>query len=460
MAYALGVAASYLGFPPLVGYLGGGLALYAFGVTGSELLHDIGHVGVLLLLLTVGLHIRPRNVLRLEVLGAGTAHLAISSVLFAAVGLAFGLAPGAAVLVGVVLAFSSTVLGAKSLEARNELEAYQGRIAVGVLILQDLVAVALLALGGLGFPSPWALLLLLAPLARPLLLALLAASRHGELLLLYGLLLALGGGALFELVGFSPELGALAAGALLAGHPKAEELSEKMWGLREAFLVAFFLEVGLAGLPSVGGLVFVLVLVLLLPLKGALWFSLMTLFKLRARTGFVVAASLTSYGEFAIIAGAAMVGAGLMPESVVAVLALTVMLSFVVGPRSTAPCTSSTPGSSRFSCASSAPPSTPTRRPGCSGARARWSWAWGGRGRPPTTRSPGRGCARWASTPTRARSSNTAGRAGASSTATPRTRRYGNTSAWGASRRSYSPSRTSRRMRAPRGACAPAATGA
>ena len=89
-------------------------------------------------------------------------------------------------LIAVVLSFSSTVLGVKALEARNELEAYQGRIAIGILILQDLVAVGLLALAGLGSPSPWALLLLLVPLVRPLLLNLLAASRHGELLLLWG----------------------------------------------------------------------------------------------------------------------------------------------------------------------------------------------------------------------------------------------------------------------------------
>lgn len=331
VAYALGLLASYAKLPPLVGYLGGGLALYGLGVTGSDLLHDIGHVGVLLLLLTVGLHIRLRSVLRPEVLGAGGAHLVISTVLFTAVGLVFGFGVGAAMLIAVVLSFSSTVLGVKALEARNELEAYQGRIAIGILILQDLVAVGLLALAGLGSPSPWALLLLLVPLVRPLLLNLLAASRHGELLLLYGLLLALGSGALFELVGMSSELGALAAGALLAGHPKADELSEKLWGLREAFLVAFFLEIGLAGFPSAGGMLFVLVLLLLLPLKGILYFFLMTLFELRVRTGFVVGTSLTSYSEFALIASAAMTGAGLIPDSIVVVLALTVVLSFVVG---------------------------------------------------------------------------------------------------------------------------------
>ena len=81
--------------PPLVGYLGGGLALYALGATGGELLHEVGHVGVLLLLLTVGLHVRPRNVVRPEV-------------------------------IAVALSFSSTVLGTKALEARNELEAVPG----------------------------------------------------------------------------------------------------------------------------------------------------------------------------------------------------------------------------------------------------------------------------------------------------------------------------------------------
>ena len=78
-------------------------------------------------------------------------------------------------------------------------------------------------------------------------------------------------------------------------------------------------------------MLFVLVLLLLLPLKGILYFFLMTLFELRVRTGFVVGTSLTSYSEFALIAGAAMTGAGLIPNSIVVVLALTVVLSFVVG---------------------------------------------------------------------------------------------------------------------------------
>ena len=330
MAYLLGLGASYLKLPPLVGYLGGGVLLYLLGQESSELLYDIGHIGVLLLLFTVGLHIRLRSIFRAEVFGAGTLHLAFSVGLFTVLGLVVGLGVTAAVVTSIILGFSSTVLAAKTLENRSELDSYHGRTAIGVLILQDLVAIAVLAMSGLEAPSLWVFLLLLVPLLRPFLTRLLEASRHDELLLLYGLLLALGGGALFELLGLSSELGALAAGALLAGTEKADELAEKLWGLKEAFLVGFFLEIGLGGLPPVGGVLIAVGLVLLLPLRGALYFLLMAAFKLRVRNGFMIGASLTSYSEFALIAGAAAAAGGLIPESSLLVLALAVVLSFAV----------------------------------------------------------------------------------------------------------------------------------
>lgn len=331
IAYVLGLVAAFFRIPVLVGYLAGGLALYAFGATATDLLHSIGHIGVLLLLFTVGLHLRLRSIVRPEVFGLGAIQLVLSAVLFAAVGVALGLGFTAALIVGVILGFSSTVLAAKTLEMRSELEAPHGRTAIGILILQDIVAIVILAFTGLGAPSPWTLLLLLIPLLRPILLRLLVASRHDELLLLFGLLLALGGGYLFEGLGLSGELGALVFGVLLAGHPKADELAEKLWALKEAFLVGFFLEIGLGGLPPVEGVLIAVALVLFLPLRAALYFFLGMLFKLRARTGFMIGASLTSYSEFALIAGVPAASAGLIPESVLLVLALAVVLSFVVG---------------------------------------------------------------------------------------------------------------------------------
>jgi glutathione-regulated potassium-efflux system ancillary protein KefC len=75
-------------------------------------------------------------------------------------------------------------------------------------------------------------------------------SGREELLILFGLLLTVGAGALFDLVGISDKLGALAAGVLLTGHRRSEELYDKLWGLKEVFLVGFFLQVGLTGFPD------------------------------------------------------------------------------------------------------------------------------------------------------------------------------------------------------------------
>lgn len=331
IAYVLGLIAAFFRIPIIVGYLAGGLALYAFGQTTTDLLHAIGHVGVLLLLFTVGLHLRLRSIIRPEVFGLGGVQLTLSAVLFAAIGMVLGLDFIAAAIVGIVLGFSSTVLAAKTLEMRSELETPHGRTAIGILILQDIVAIVILAFSGLGAPSLWTLLLLLVPLLRPILLRLLEASRHDELLLLFGLLLALGGGYGFEALGVSGELGALIFGVMLAGHPKADELAEKLWALKEVFLVGFFLEIGLGGLPPIEGVIVAAALVLFLPFRTALYFFLGVLFKLRARTGFMIGTSLTSYSEFALIAGVPAAAAGLIPESVVLILALTVVLSFAVG---------------------------------------------------------------------------------------------------------------------------------
>lgn len=329
-AYVLGLAASQVGLPPLVGYLGAGLALSTMGVTGAGALAEIGHFGVLFLLFTVGLHLRFRNLLSGEVLGAGGVHLLLTAAVFAVAGIGLGLEARPAIVLGLALAFSSTVLAAKALEDRRALGAYPGRVAIGILVLQDVTAVAVVAVAGGEAVGPLAPLVLLLPLARPLLLRLLAASGREELQLLYGLLLALGGAALFAAVGLGDELGALAAGVLVAGEPRSDELAERLWGLKEAFLVGFFLVVGLTGFPDAAGWLLVGGLLALLPLKSGLFFALLLLFRLRARSAYLTSLSLTSYSEFALIVGAVAVGQGLLGEAVLVVLALAAAGSFAL----------------------------------------------------------------------------------------------------------------------------------
>lgn len=330
-AYGLGMVASQAGLPPLVGYLGAGLALSPLGGGDTEVLAEIGHLGVLFLLFTVGLHLRFRNLLRSEVLGAGGVHLLVTALLLAGLAMAIGLPTDPAVTLGVALAFSSTVLAAKALEDRNALNAYYGRVAIGVLVLQDVVAVMLLGAIGGAAPGLWALGLLASlPLVRLALLRLLQASGRDELLLLYGLLLAVGGGAVFSAAGLGSELGALVAGILLAGDPRSEELAERLWGLKEAFLVGFFLEIGLGGLPDPAGWWAALGLLALLPLKALLLFALFLLFRLRARTAYMTSLSLMSYSEFALIVGAIAVDAGVLSEATLVVVTLAALGSFAV----------------------------------------------------------------------------------------------------------------------------------
>jgi hypothetical protein len=233
-------------------------------------------------------------------------------------------------VIGILLGFSSTVLAAKALESRGELGAFHARVSIGILIVQDIVAIAVLALTGGGAPSIWGFGLLALPLLRPLLIKALIASGHDELQLIFALILAIGGGSLFEVLGLSSELGALAFGALLAGHELADELSEKLWGLKEAFLVGFFLEVGLAGLPDLDAVIFCLVILALLPLKSALYFFMLTGFKLRARNAFMVMGTLASFSEFTLIAGIVAVSGGFIPESVMTVFALLVAVSYAL----------------------------------------------------------------------------------------------------------------------------------
>jgi hypothetical protein len=160
---------------------------------------------------------------------------------------------------------------------------------------------------------------------RPILLRLLDLAGNDELLVLMGMLLSLViGGMGFEAMGLSSEIGALVMGVILSTHTRAKELGRSLWSLKEIFLVGFFLQIGLTGLPDWGALVFALAVGIALALKGVLFFALLVAFKLRARSAFLSALSLTAYSEFGLI-----VAAGVLPDLLVP-LAIAVSISFVI----------------------------------------------------------------------------------------------------------------------------------
>lgn len=331
-AFVFGVLVRKIGLPPLVGFLAAGFALNAFGPAiglpdnAGPVLEHIAHLGVLLLLFTVGLKLKLKNLVQPVVIGGALLHFGITvSVLGAGIYLFTELALETVILLAVALSFSSTVLAAKVLEAKRELRAFHGRVAIGILIIQDLIALAVLSIAGGHSPTWWALLVFALPLLRPVLYWLMDIAGHDEMLVLMGVVLAVAvGGMGFDVIGLSPEVGALAMGVLLSDHRRANELSQSLWGLKEILLIGFFLQIGMAGLPDWAALQFALIFALVLPLKGILFFLLLILFRLRSRNAFLGALSLTCYSEFGLI-----VAAGVLPEWLVP-LALTVALSFVV----------------------------------------------------------------------------------------------------------------------------------
>ncbi len=331
-AFFFGLAVKQIGLPPLVGFLAAGFAIFALSEPlglpheATAILDHISHLGVLLLLFAVGLKLRISQVLQTRVAGSAFTHFAISTaILTAGTFVLPGIDPLTGFFVAMALGFSSTVLSAKMLEAKRELVTFHGRVAIGILVFQDLMALAVLSAFGGEAPSPWALLIFGLPLLRPVVHWLLDLTSHDELLILVGMLLALViGGMGFQTLGLSAELGALLMGVVLAGHKRAAELSDALWGLKEIFLVGFFLKIGMSGLPTLSDFGYALLFTALLPLKCGLFFFLLAAFGLRARNAFLSAISLTAYSEFGLIVIERLAPDWLIP------LALAVSMSFVI----------------------------------------------------------------------------------------------------------------------------------
>lgn len=339
LAFLLGLMARSIGLPPLVGFLATGFVLNYLGIASGEMLQKLADLGITLLLFTVGLKLNLKMLIRPQVWAVTALHISIVIVLFGAMifGLALLNAPlfssldlKYSLMLGFALAFSSTVFVVKSLEEKAEMKSLHGRIAIGILVVQDLAAVIFLAVSLGKLPSLWALLLFLLIPLRPLFHHLLQKTGHGELLILYGLVLALGGAELFELGGVKDDLGALIMGLLISTHPKSVEMAKSMLGFKDLFLVGFFLSIGMSGQLSLEALIIGLLLVPFVFIKSALFFALMTRFKLRARTSLLATLNLTNYSEFGLIVAALGVSNGWIESDWLVVIAIALSFSFVV----------------------------------------------------------------------------------------------------------------------------------
>ncbi len=339
-AFLAGFIALKLNLPPLVGFLLAGFGLNAFGFESDATIVTFADLGVTLLLFTIGLKLDIKTLLSKEIWAGSTIHNVCSTAIFSAALLCFkflGISSLAAMsidqilLLGFALSFSSTVFAVKSLQEKGEMNATYGTLAIGILVMQDIFAVIFLTASTGKLPEWYAIGLFALPLLRPIFYKVLDWVGHGEMLVLFGIFFALVVGAgLFELVGMKPDLGALILGMLLAGHKKASELSKSLFNLKELFLVCFFLNIGLSEQPTWSGFALAILFLLLLPLKGILYFVVINAFKFRVRTSLLASLSLFNYSEFGLIVGGLAFKMGWMSGDILVAIAIAVSISFVL----------------------------------------------------------------------------------------------------------------------------------
>jgi len=310
VAFVCGFVVKQIGMPPLVGYLLAGFGLHALGVKPASSLNTLADLGITLMLFTIGLKLNISALLKKEVLVTAITHTGIWVILsigflfvlsLPAIGEYFDLSLQTMAVVAFALSFSSTVCVVKMLEEASELKARHGKIAIGILVLQDVIAVGFLVASTGKIPSPWALALLALLPLRPLIHQIVTRTGHDELLPLVGFFLALGGYELFTLVHLKGDLGALVAGMLLASHIKAAEIYKSLMGFKDLFLIGFFLSIGFVALPTAGMIATAMVLVLLLPLKVLLFYRILIALGVSGRASYLSALALTNFSEFGLI---------------------------------------------------------------------------------------------------------------------------------------------------------------
>lgn len=339
-AFFFGLVLSRLGLPPMVGFLVAGFAYNVAGFEAPSGLQMVADLGVTLLLFSIGLKLDLKGLAKAEIWGTSLAHIVVSTVFFTAVIWMgqklipiplFELSWMAMLVLGFALSFSSTVFAVKVLEDKGDMSALYGKVAIGILVMQDVFAVLFLAISEGKYPTVWAFLvfLLLLPVVRKLIYKLLDSAGHGELLVLSGLFFALGAGyEFFQAVGLKGDLGALILGVTIANHPKASELSKSLFSFKELMLVGFFLSVGMQGLPDVPMLLTAIVLCLLLPVKTYLYYAIVVRFGLRARTSLFTSLSLANFSEFGLIVAALGVSQSMLSVDWLIVVAIAVSISF------------------------------------------------------------------------------------------------------------------------------------
>ena len=366
LALPLGFLAVRLKLPALVGYLVAGIivgpATPGF-VADLGLARQLAEVGVMLLMFGVGLHLSVSDLLQVRniALPGAIIQIAVASALGAGVAALWGWTPGAGIVFGLSLSVASTVVVLKTLESRGVLESVNGRIAVGWLVVQDLVMVIVLVLlpplsgwlggndGGSRHNLGYTLLITLGQVALfvvlmmvvgrrvfPWILWQVARTNSRELFTLSVVAAAVGiayGSA--QLFGVSFALGAFFAGMMLSESHLSQRAAEESLPLRDAFAVLFFVSVGMLFDPAVlvqepGHVLAVVAIIVFGNALAAL--AVVLVFRYPLNTAITVAASLAQIGEFSFILAGLGVAHGVLPAEGQSLVLAGALISIAINP--------------------------------------------------------------------------------------------------------------------------------
>jgi len=370
LAFGGGFVASKLRLPPLVGYLLAGVAIGPFSpgfVGDADLAGQLAEIGVVLLMFGVGLHFSVNDLLAVRKIAVPGAigQILVATALGAGIAYLWGWTFGAGLVFGLALSVASTVVLLRALEERGALDSINGKIAVGWLVVEDLVMVlALVTLpalagalgagprglasqlgGGLGVTLGLTLakvalfvglVLFVGKRLMPWVLEHVARTGSRELFTLSVLASALGiayGSA--ELFGVSFALGAFFAGVVLSESDFSYQAAADSLPLKDAFAVLFFVSVGMLFDPSilvrepfaVVGVLFVIVLG-----KSLAAFAIVLAFGYPVPTALTVSASLAQIGEFSFILAGLGAALGLLPAEGRDLILAGALLSITLNP--------------------------------------------------------------------------------------------------------------------------------
>ena len=341
--------------PLIVAYIVTGILVgpYALNILhATEAVELFSKIGISILLFIVGLNLNPETIKETgkSAVIAGIAQRGITGIIGFFLVRSFGFDTISALLCATALSFSSTIIVLKILSDKGDLGKLYGKISIGILLVQDIVAtIALLAISvigngeatSIGFGATifdllakgsiaFAVLYLISKFVLPKLSNYLAHSQ--ELLFLFSLAWGLGLAALFYTLGFSIEIGALVAGVTLSVSTYAFEIGSRMKPLRDFFIIIFFILLGSQLIfNDIKSLIIPIVLLsgFALFIKPLIVVTAMNIAGYRTRTGFMSGLSLAQISEFSLILMTLALSFGIVDEQAVSMIAMVAMISIV-----------------------------------------------------------------------------------------------------------------------------------